>query len=112
MADTWRDLMQFEGQPGYVTVWGPPWTGPRKTIVRLSDPMSWPRWIAQDDATGQPVDDGTVTGGTWQGGAQSLPDVVTTAQRIFDEAGQKPDWWLLAAIGVSLLVLANRGRRG
>jgi hypothetical protein len=107
MADQWQDLEQFASQPGYVRVVGPLWTGPRITIVHFADPASWPRWI-QDDGDGQPVDDGSMAGGTWSGGVQSLPELSTTVERFV--SGGLARWWPLALL-VGVLIVSSRRKR-
>jgi hypothetical protein len=75
-------------------VFGPDYTGPRKTVVNLTDPQSWPSWIRSLD--GQPHDDGSIAGGTWSG-PQQLATLATTARRSW--------WWLILAVVVALLVV-------
>ncbi len=71
-------------------------TGPRTTVVSPALRASWPAWITAD-ASGRPVDTGTIPGGCWQG--QQLPDLLATA-------GQFP-WWLLLLI-IALYLLTRR----
>ena len=81
---------------------GPSATGPRLTVVWLVQPATWPRWITAN-AQGQPVDLGTVIGGTWDGtGAQSLPDLISTAI---------PPWLIAAYILAAVLLFGkSKGR--
>lgn len=90
-------------EAGQSLVTGPQATGPRVSVVQPAQPTTWPPWITAN-ASGVPVDSGTVTGGTWDGsGAQSLPDVVTTAL-------QGVPWWVwpVAAILAYYLVFGKR----
>ncbi len=96
----------LDGQPlqaGQALVTGPAFTGPRVSVVWLDRRIPWPRWISAD-AQGYPEDLGTTTGGTWSGGAQSLPPLTTTAM---------PSWvWLVALAVVAYLVFGKRASAG
>lgn len=90
-------------QPWQRIVRGPANTGPRVTVVDLRDPGTWFPWISRDSA-GNPIDAGTVVGGTWDGsGAQPLPDLTTMGA-----AGQP--WWVWA-VGLAVVYLLFFGNR-
>lgn len=66
-------------EPGQTLVSGPWHTGPRVTIVWRDAPGTWPYWITS--VNGVPTDNGTIPGGTWDGGATGLPDLTATGNR-------------------------------
>lgn len=93
-------------QPGQTLVTGPPYTGPRQTVVWLARPETWPRWIEMGPL-GVPFDRGTIAGGTWDGrrGVQTLPDVTVTEPR-------RIPWIVVAVLAVfGLAMYQGRGTR-
>lgn len=85
-------------RPGQALVIGPDYTGPRKTVVNLMDPLSWPKWITSYN--GEPRDDGSIAGGTWSG-PQQLATVQVTARR----------GWLWLVVGILAVAFAVRATR-
>ena len=94
-------------QPGQIVVTGSPstmctqpdgTTGPRRTVVWVQKPETWPVWIVAS-SSGAPVDNGAA-GGCYQ--PQQLPDLVATA---------KKSWPWLLLLALALLWLWSESKR-
>lgn len=82
-------------QPNQTVVTGPAYTGPRQTVVDVSNPSSWPPWIVA--VNGQPTDTGAA-GGTFT--PQILPEISVTGF----------SWWWIPLLLLGLLIVTGRKR--